>query len=230
MNTDYNSSWDYTVSRSNYHFDKNQKDTPGDWFWVIGRFKNTWSSDLDNLKAAGKPLTWENRKFTMGRNGPVSLMLSQEENDVISGGGDPKMVLVDTVDQFNNSPGIQQVIDFFGLKNVKARVHIQRTGQVFNKHIDKLDDIYPNEDPKNIIRFGIMLADWEPGQFYCYGNLIYENWKAGDVHWFDWYNVPHATANASNSERYTLQVTGIKTDVTNKIISNNTFQLFTLTV
>jgi hypothetical protein len=66
----------------------------------------------------------------------------------------------------------------------------------------------------------IMLADWEPGQFYSYGNYTYSQWRAGDVHIFDWANVPHATANASRSMRPVLQVTGLKTNRTRELLAD----------
>jgi hypothetical protein len=70
-----------------------------------------------------------------------------------------------------------------------------------------------------------MLEDWEPGQFYQYGNLMYENWTAGEVHYFDWPNVPHATANASSYPRYTLQITGVCTARTYEIIKSKNFDI-----
>ena len=97
---------------------------------------------------------------------------------------------------------------------------------MFNRHIDKLDDLYPNTAPERIIRIAVMLEDWEPGQFYQYGNDMYDRWHAGDCHYFDWWNVPHATANASNYPRYTLQITGIRTDITDKLLSQKTFTQF----
>jgi hypothetical protein len=64
-----------------------------------------------------------------------------------------------------------------------------------------------------------MLEDWEPGQFYMYGNLVYDRWRAGDAHVFDWPNVPHATANASRKIRPALQVTGRKTAKTRELLA-----------
>ena len=64
-----------------------------------------------------------------------------------------------------------------------------------------------------------MLQDWEPGQFIMYGNLQYDRWRAGDIHTFDWQNIPHATANASNKPRPMLVVTGVKSEATDKILS-----------
>lgn len=222
------SNWEISRAQSRYHFDNQIKDQPGEWFWVIGRFDNIWSEELEAIKSASRPMTWENRKFTMGRNGPVSPMLAQEEYDVIQGGGDPKMTLVDVFDDFANMPNLQRIVDFFALEQVSTRIHIQRTGQVFNRHMDKLGDLYPGIPHDRIIRFAVMLEDWEPGQFYQYGTAMYERWQAGDVHWFDWPNVPHATANASNRARITLQVTGIKTAATDQLISQKQFTHFRL--
>lgn len=220
--SDYHSSWEYTKARSTYHFDKNRVDLPGQGFWVIGRFRATWSTELDYLARHGRGMTWENRKQTIGRQGhPVSAMLAQEEYDIQQGGGDPKMALVDIVDDFTHLPNLKEIVNFFALQGVKARVHVQRTGQVFNMHIDKLDDIYPAISHDQIIRFHVMLQDWEPGQFYQYGTCLYERWSAGDCHWFDWKNVPHCTANASNHQRLTLQVTGIKTERTQQILTGD---------
>jgi hypothetical protein len=111
--------------------------------------------------------------------------------------------------------------DYFGLEGAgtKKRAHVQLTGQMFNLHIDKLWDRCP-EDPERVARITIMLDDWQPGQFYMYGNYVYSHWQAGEAHIFDWANVPHATANASNHPRPTIQITGLKTDRTRAIIEN----------
>jgi hypothetical protein len=89
---------------------------------------------------------------------------------------------------------------------------------MFNLHIDKLQERCP-DNPERVIRMTIMLADWQPGQFYSYGNYTYSHWKAGDVHIFDWANVPHATANASRYMRPVLQVTGLKTEKTRQMLA-----------
>ena len=43
------------------------------------------------------------------------------------------------------------------------------------------------------------------------GNYNWSNWKAGDVMWFDWYDMPHASANASFFARPMLKLTGYTT-------------------
>ena len=43
---------------------------------------------------------------------------------------------------------------------------------------------------------------------------MHTEWHAGDVHTFDWQNIPHSTANAGHGPRITLQITGVETDKT----------------
>ena len=219
----FNSNWDWTVAHSEYHFDKDVKEEIGDWFDVLGRFEGNWSAERDALVAASMPINWETRKF-YGDRDDKSPMLTQEEYDIAQGGGDPKaLMLTNMVDDFEQFPTIYAMADYFGIagdaaQGAKKRAHVQLTGQMFNLHIDKLWDRCP-EDPERVARITIMLDDWQPGQFYMYGNYVYSHWRAGEAHIFDWANVPHATANASNHPRATIQITGLKTDKTREIIA-----------
>ena len=218
----FNSNWDWTVAHSEYHFDKDVKEEIGDWFDVLGRFEGNWSAERDALVAASMPINWETRKF-YGDRDDKSPMLTQEEYDIAQGGGDPKaLMLTNMVDDFEQFPTIYAMADYFGIagdaaQGAKKRAHVQLTGQMFNLHIDKLWDRCP-EDPERVARITIMLDDWQPGQFYMYGNYVYSHWRAGEAHIFDWANVPHATANASNHPRATIQITGLKTNKTREII------------
>ena len=57
-----------------------------------------------------------------------------------------------------------------------------------------------------------------PGQFLIYGNQIFDRWQSGHIHYFDWQNLPHATANASLHPRPMLVLTGVMTDRTRELI------------
>jgi hypothetical protein len=217
----YKSNWDWTVAHSEYHFDNNVNDELGDWFDILGRFEGNWSAERDALVKACMPINWETRKF-YGDRDDKSPMLAQEEYDIAQGGGDPKaLMLTNMSDDLEQFPTLYAMADYFGLtgEGIKKRAHVQLTGQMFNLHIDKLWDRCP-EDPERVARITIMLDDWQPGQFYMYGNYVYSGWRAGEAHIFDWANVPHATANASNHPRSTIQITGLKTDRTREIIAN----------
>ena len=224
--SEFESNWDWTVDHSEYHFDDNIKDKEGEWFKVLGRFDNPtlWQEDTDRLiKESSKAINWETRKYSYSNE--ISPMLKQEEYDIAQGGGDPKkLMLTNMTDKLENYPMLIKMKDHFGILgetgvNFKFRSHVQLPGQMFNLHIDKLWDIC-KEDPEQVCRITFFLEDWKPGQFYMYGNYIYERWKAGEAHIFDWPNVPHTTANASNFPRPTIQITGLKSDKTREIIEN----------
>lgn len=189
---------------------------PGEWFKPLGRLPNTWAQELEYIKSHTRPMTWRNRKSTMAdvRAVTVSPHIEQEEYDIIHGGGNPEMELTDVFDNLDSVPNIKSLSAQFFLDQEKTRVHVQRTGQVFNQHIDKLDLVYPDHDSADIVKLVVMLEDWRPGQFYIYGTHTYTHWQAGDVHCFDWYNTPHSTANASHYPRYSVNIMGLRTDKT----------------
>lgn len=214
---DYDSSWQWCVDHSRYHFDNTRIDQPGDWFQVLGRFEGNWADEV--AQAQGKPITWATRKFYGNDDDTVSPMLTQEENDLKTTGAPVDLELTDAVFDITPYPTLTRMSEYFGIADAKIRMHYQRPGQMFNLHIDKLQDRCP-EDPAQVIRMTIMLADWAPGQFYSYGTCNYSHWRAGDVHIFDWANVPHATANASRHMRPVLQITGLKTDRTRELLKS----------
>ena len=196
------SNWEDAKKRSNYHFNKKIKDT--DNIKHIGRFVGTWKDEVDNVINDTKKINWSNRRLSTDRpNNDVEA----EENDLIKAGANPKMTIYRGLTDFSKCPTIQKIIDYFQFKSCKAKLHVQFTGDVLNMHIDKLYDL--DEDPNNVIRIMVMLDDWEPGQFLIYGNQIFDRWQSGDIHYFDWQNIPHATANASMTPRPMLVITGV---------------------
>lgn len=225
----YDSSWQWTVDNSEYHFDNTVEDHEGEWYKELGRFPNPerWKDEVARIIELSAPINWATRKF-YGDSEEVSPMIEQEERDLISSGADPKLEVTNMLDDFDNFPVLQSLCDYFeladapnlkdGLKK-KYRTHVQFTGQMFNRHIDKLWEWCP-EDPERICRIAVFLQDWEPGQFYMYGTKVLTHWKAGEAHIFDWANVPHATANASHNPRVSLLLTGLKSDRTREIIAN----------
>jgi hypothetical protein len=213
---EYASSWQWCRDHSTYHFDNTQHDQPGEWFQVLGRFEGSWAHEVAD--AHGNPITWATRKFYSNDDDTVSPMLAQEENDLRNTGAPVDLELTDAVFDITAYPVLMSMSNYFGLEDPKIRMHYQQPGQMFNLHIDKLQERCP-DDPTQVVRLSIMLADWEPGQFYSYGTATYSHWRAGDVHVFDWANVPHATANASRSMRPVLQVTGLKTDLTRALLA-----------
>ena len=207
------SNWQSARERSRYHFDKWQTDT--DAVQHLGRFTGEWHEEINQAIQDARPLNWSNRREGTGR--PMG-DVTAEENDLITAGADPKMTIYRGLKDFSHYPTLQRMTDVFALEPVKSKLHVQFTGESLNLHIDKLYDL--DADPNNVIRIMIMLQDWEPGQFLMYGNQMFDRWRAGDIHTFDWQNLPHATANASLTPRPMLVVTGVKTEKTRRILSN----------
>ena len=171
------SNWEQGKSRSNYHFNKWNKDN--NCVEHLGNFHGDWQQELEEVIDDCKPLTWANRRYGTGRpDGDAEA----EEFDLLKAGADPKITLYRGLKNFTKCPSLQKMTDFFALRPV--------------------------------------LQDWEPGQFLMYGNQQFDRWRAGDVHKFDWQNLPHATANASNLPRPMLVITGVKTHTTREILSN----------
>ena len=208
------SNWQSAQERSRYHFDKWQTDT--DAVQHLGRFTGEWQEEIDRAIQDARPLNWSNRREGTGR--PMG-DVTAEENDLITAGADPKMTIYRGLKDFSQYPVLQQMTDVFALESVKSKLHVQFTGESLNLHIDKLYDL--DADPNNVIRIMVMLQDWEPGQFLMYGNQMFDRWRAGDIHTFDWQNLPHATANASLTPRPMLVVTGVKTEKTRQLLAKD---------
>lgn len=222
---DYTSSWGWTRERSRYHFDYTRQDQPGEWYFPLGRFANDFHGDVAAALAREKTaITWATRKYSPYYDRPdgtrvQSEMIEQEENDLREAGYSVDLPLTDVVEAAEIGPELTRMYEYFGLIDPWVRLHIQQPGQMFNLHIDKLYG--KSDNPDDTARIVVNLADWEPGQFYQYGTYTVSHWRAGDVHTFDWSNVPHATANASRSMRPTLIMTGTKSDRTREILSRS---------
>lgn len=240
---DFDSLWEWTKSKSTYHFDNFKADRPNSTFMVVRNFPVTWADELQDIKQQSIPKTWNDITATGGSHGHKVLAIDKRARDIAQGGGNiDEIELTDVVDDFSRYPELTKIINSFNLYKAQPRCHVQKTGQMFTRHIDPIQRMFydgardggvHNPDPdmtdygydiNDIVRITVMLEDWEPGQFMIYGNTVYQQWRAGECHFFDWPNVPHATANASENVRVTLQVTGLRTDRTDPRFDVRLFQ------
>ena len=205
------SNWEISRARSDYHFNPGRKDNPMDMMQYLGHISPTWETDLADIVAGAKPATWATRGYKgEGIEAPPE-ELAMEEYDLTSHGMSRDLAITHLNWQIPDS--LQRISDAFALENCMNRIHVQQPGEVWNLHIDKLQKWAP-DNPASVMRIMIQLTDWQPGQFWEYGNYHYHQWRAGDVTTFDWQNIPHATANAGFHPRVTLQMTGIRTAAT----------------
>jgi hypothetical protein len=211
------SNWEITKQRSQYHFNNTKMDPRWDTVQQLGRIEPSWHEELSDAMAAAHPVTWRTR----GRdNDPLkraSEEYDQEDYDLEQQGYGQDHIVTDL--NYNLAPVFQQIADQFALDKSMARIHVQRPGQTWNLHLDKLEKWMP-ADPVQVVRYFVQLTDWQQGHFWSYGNYNWSGWQAGDVSTFDWVNVPHATANAGHVPRVTLQITGIKTASTTEFLNS----------
>jgi hypothetical protein len=207
------SSWEFTKERSIYHFDPDVTDLRWDSLTGLGRITGDWSKELAEAKASATPGNWANRGYK--GEGTPSPEIDAEEYDLTHVGAPADLRIGNFV--WKMAPIFQKITDLFALEDPYPRIHIQKTGEIFNMHIDKLQKWDP-EKPHNVFRAVLHLNDWSPGQWWQSGNYTHTKWKAGDMFTFDWFNVPHATANASYDPRCTLLITGRATSATHDFL------------
>ena len=205
------SNWELLRARSQYHFDPGEQDDRWDTVVKLGRIQPCWRQELDQVLASARSVTWRTRGHPNDPLARASAEYDQEEYDLEQQGYVKDHIVTDL--EYQVPPMLQRIADQFALDRAMTRIHVQRPGQVWNLHLDKLEKWMP-QDPSQVVRYFVQLTDWQPGHFWSYGNYSYQGWRAGDVTTFDWINVPHATANAGHVARATLQITGVKTEAT----------------
>jgi hypothetical protein len=211
------SNWQAGVNQSDYHFDWHRHELAGHDYKWLARFQGNWDNELEQVKELAQPKTWGTRGKQYHPSHPD---LVAEENDLKAAGMSNDTVIFRKHFEFD---GIwQRMIDELGLVNSKQAFHIQYPGEMLNLHIDKQYEM--NSDPRKVARFFIFLEDWKPGHFLQMGTSFVQ-WRRGDLVWFDWPNMPHASANAGWEPRCLIQITGTVTSKTKDVMSGLCRQL-----
>lgn len=117
-----------------------------------------------------------------------------------------------------NDTLLQQINNLFKLRDSTVDLDIQKPNQVSPFVKDNLDYYNPDQ-PFTIKKIFIHLTDWQPGHFYCFDKDIHTGWRAGDVYTVDWHNSYYASANAGNSDRIILNLSGIITEESNDFLA-----------
>jgi hypothetical protein len=211
------SNWDETKVNSNYHFDPTRVDKREDVVNYLGHISPTWTESVAEIVATAKPATWATRGYKgEGVMAPREDQVKEEYDLERAGYGKDYQI---THLNWAIPPELKKISLELGLDDCMERIHVQMPGEVWNLHIDKLYKWNP-DDPSRVMRIFIALTDWQPGQFWEYGNFHYNQWRAGDVTSFDWANIPHSTANAGMHPRITFQLTGVATGKTYDFLAN----------
>ncbi|MFN7728011.1 MAG: hypothetical protein ACK5P7_02520 [Bdellovibrio sp.] len=225
---DYSERIDYLKRISSFHFEPFRREELR--FDILGHFEGAdWLSEVKALEAeatGGAKFGFSHCVAAAGAkhkpNQQFDLNLSEERsyNDEHVFLNRIKAPLLSR----EKAPLIFKMIDWFGLQegSVDPRIHIQHPGQVFPVHVDGLmkqrkdDDVSlaMKQRPEDWVRMQVQLQDWVWGHVWALGNGYWSQWRAGEIMYFKWWEVPHATANCSFAPRYSLQVTGLATALT----------------
>lgn len=202
------SSWESTKSQSTYHFDTKTVDRPQDVMQQLRSFTPTpeWDSAIQDIIKQARPTTWATRGYKGEGKDIPPVDLESEEYDLTSNGMPADLHITHLT--WAVPPVFKAIADEFELSDTMIRMHVQHPGEMWNLHIDKLGKWCP-EDHSKVVRLFMQLTDWQPGQFWEFGNYHWNQWRAGDVVTFDWKNMPHCTANAGYHPRVTMQITGV---------------------
>jgi len=208
----FTSKWEYTQKASSWHFDKWRVEIPP--YKIICNLKDCWGDELDKL-------TYEINVGTsgygyMGKKGDGII-----ENDFLDWGYREDMIQFKRT--YNVPEGLINIIEPLGLISPDVRIHCQMPGMVTPIHVDGYTshpeiDKNPDRDMAGMTRLIIQLTDWEWGHFWSFGNSSWQQWKAGDVAFFDSREIVHAAANAGNKPRITMIVTGWLSEITQNLI------------
>jgi hypothetical protein len=105
-----------------------------------------------------------------------------------------------------------QVLTNFDWKHTSWSVYCMSPGVVLPNHRDtyaRFRQLHNIADPDTIWRAVIFLEDWQSGHYLEIDRTPVTQWAAGDM--VAWQNdVPHLAANIGISDRYTLQITGVR--------------------
>ena len=201
--------WNERRKASEWHFDPAVKSEPKDNVNInFIKFRGDWKQELEQTKfEEDAPMDLSQYLLRIGIQEHVNLGI-----DTTKIYGKRATVTPDIHKK------ITKIIDTFQLEKPYAQIMYQKPGNMHTLHIDAIchDNFGRNKvtsiDEVNFddtrSRVFVALEDWQWGQFMMMGNHQWVQWKAGDVMWFKWQDIPHATANAGHRARPMLKITG----------------------
>ena len=119
-----------------------------------------------------------------------------------------------------------QVAELLNLHNPGFVFYKMETLDIMPTHVDHYNTYCKvfNKERDEVRRAIVFLEDWKPGHFMHMGTSFVK-WRKGDVLWFDWPNMPHASANAGWEPRCLIQITGTISKATKQLLLGHTKEI-----
>lgn len=162
--------------------------------WTTGNVVPIWDNEYKNFNYVKQPLTdaeltkWRSEGYT---------------HDSFSG------MMYDSRNPMPN--WCETIASKIGLTNCGFVFYKMTTDDIMPTHVDHFNrycEVF-SIDRKDVWRAIVFLEDWKPGHYFEIQNTAICNYNAG--HYVLWScDVPHAASNIGTQNRYTLQITGIR--------------------
>lgn len=123
------SAWEYTKSKSKYHFDNKKIDPNFDTVNLLGNITPCWQTELDDIITQSRAATWRTRGKDFTSDRPEEELASEDYDLEIAGYGKDYVISNLT---YKLTPTMQHISDLFALEDTIPRVHVQLPGQVWN--------------------------------------------------------------------------------------------------
>lgn len=218
--------WDITVEQSNYDFNPFRETDLGKMFKTVGHINPIWKEELNYVRTEKEyDFFWPSPVSPEGD----SFSYDYEELLCKDWGIPTDFVVYRQWTVNDETPILKSLAETVGLADAQINVQTQYTGMMLHLHIDSLtglrsqrkDQASPRDDDNEWGRCFVMLEDWAPGHIIHFGNTYLSPWKAGDIIWFDWANIPHSTVNTGPWPRSIAKITGKVTDKYRKLINES---------
>ena len=198
--------WEFSKSRSKYHFDPFVDEDHGESrpYRIVGKANNMQAAyECAVAERTGAPYSFIEKYKYITEKERMFFTEPYDMEEIKDLDLPANTVFFENLKFFNQSylGKIQEVFQF-EYEKFAVSFHTQKPGQLFPYHIDEVPTFKQNQinhefdsDPKWVARFEIMVYDWVPGHVWAYGNTYWKQWKAGDIAWHNWRDIPHGTAN-----------------------------------
>ena len=106
----------------------------------------------------------------------------------------------------------RSIINYTGLSLTGSSYYRMNPGKILPYHRDaytRYIEYHRLKEVERIHRAIIFLEDWQPGHIFEIDGHPLTNYKAGTMVMWQ-YDTPHMAANLGPTDRYTLQITGVK--------------------
>jgi hypothetical protein len=220
--------WDFSKSRSHYHFDPTINEDKNPPYKIVGRVNGDLVYHLQEALKANpvKANGFKNRLAVQKGSDDVPFTHDMDIADLRKLGLHEEHVFFDNLKPATDI--LERIRRHYKFRKLHfgGGFHIQKPGMMFPYHVDEIPGMKDNQPdhefdrfPEGVARLEIMVHDWQPGHVWAYGNTYWKQWKAGDIAWHNWRDIPHGTANFGRSDRVTLQVTGLTSEYTRDMLT-----------